>query len=318
MRKEDIAIVFPGQGSQYIGMGKDLYDNFETARRVFVEVDEAISQNLSDLIFFGNKDELDLTENAQPAILACSIAAYRVLAEINEATSMFDLCAVTAGHSLGEYSALCAAGALSLSSAARLTKKRGLAMQAAVEIGRGGMSALLGVDFDTASQIVIEAEKYGVCEVANDNCNGQIVISGDIKAIEYAESIASQYGCKKSVRLSVSAPFHCSLMHPAAKIVEKELLEINFSPPKVPVISNYTARPNVSTIQIVQLLVGQIANVVRWTESIKLMSARYNVKHFIECGPGKTLSGLISRILIKSDCKHVFSKDELRSIDKIV
>jgi [acyl-carrier-protein] S-malonyltransferase len=318
MRRENVAIVFPGQGSQYIGMGKDLYDNFETARRVFQEVDDAINQKLSDLIFFGDKETLNLTENAQPAIMACSIAAYKILCEINGATSMIDLCRATAGHSLGEYSALCAAGAISLADTARLLKKRGLAMQAAVPVGQGGMSALLGVDFDTASQIAIEAEKYGICEVANDNCNGQIVISGDIKALDYAEAIATQYGCKKAVRLPVSAPFHCALMHPAAKIMEQELLNMNFSPPTVPVISNYTARPNVSTVQMVQLLVGQISNVVRWTESIQLMSARYNIKHFIECGPGKILSGLISRILIQVDCKQVFSRDELRSIEKIV
>ena len=318
MRKENVAIVFPGQGSQYIGMGKDLYDNFEIARRVFQEVDDAINQRLSELIFFGDKEVLNLTENAQPAIMACSIAAYRILAEINGATSMSDLCRATAGHSLGEYTALCAADALSLADTARLLKKRGLAMQAAVPVGHGGMSALLGVDFDTASQIAIEAEKYGICEVANDNCTGQIVISGDIKALDYAETIATQYGCKKAVRLPVSAPFHCALMHPATKIMEKELLNMTFSSPTVPVISNYTARPNVSTVQIIQLLVGQIANVVRWTESIQLMSARYNTKHFIECGPGKILSGLINRILIQVDCKQVFSSNELRSIEKIV
>lgn len=318
MRKEKVAIVFPGQGSQYVGMGKDLYDNFEIARRVFQEVDDAINQKLSDLIFFGDKEKLNLTENAQPAIMACSIAAYRILTDINGATTMADLCRATAGHSLGEYSALCAAGSISLSDTAKLLKKRGLAMQAAVPVGHGGMSALLGVDFDTASQIAIEAEKYGICEVANDNCNGQIVISGDIKALEYAETIATQYGCKKAVRLPVSAPFHSVLMHPAAKIMEQELLNMHFITPSVPVISNYTARPNLSTVQMVQLLVGQISNVVRWTESIQVISKRYNTKHFIECGPGKVLSGLINRILIQVDCKQVSSKDDLKNIENIV
>jgi len=318
MRRENVAIVFPGQGSQYIGMGKDLYDNFETAKRVFQEVDNAIDQKLSDLIFYGDTHTLNLTENAQPAIMACSIAAYRVLDEINGAKSMAELCSATAGHSLGEYSALCAAGALSLTDAAKLLKKRGLAMQDAVPVGHGGMSALLGVDIDTASQIAIEAEKYGICEVANDNCNGQIVISGNIKALEYAESIASQYGCKKAIRLSVSAPFHCALIHPAAKIMEQERLNTHFRSPAGPIVSNYTARPNISTIQIVHLLVGQISNVVRWTESIALISKRYNVKHFIECGPGKVLSGLISRILIQVDCKQVSSKGDLRNIENIV
>jgi [acyl-carrier-protein] S-malonyltransferase len=318
MRRENVAIVFPGQGSQYVGMGKDLYDNFQTAKLVFQEVDDAIGQKLSDLIFYGDKNLLNLTENAQPAIMACSIAAYRVLAEINRATSMVQLCSASAGHSLGEYSALCAAGALSLTDTARLLKKRGLAMQDAVPIGTGGMSALLGIDIDTASQIAIEAEKYGTCEVANDNCHGQIVISGHVKALEYAESIARQYGCKKAIRLSVSAPFHCALMHPAAKIMEQELLNTNFRSPAVPIVSNYTARPNISTVQIPQLLTGQISNVVRWTESITLISARYNIKHFIECGPGKVLSGLISRILIQTDCKQASSKEDLENIENIV
>ncbi len=318
MKKEHVAIVFPGQGSQYIGMGKDLYDNFAVARRVFHEVDDAINQKLSDLIFFGTSDQLNLTENAQPAIMACSMAAYRVLAEINGAQSMNRLCAVTAGHSLGEYSALCAAGSISLHDTARLLKARGLAMQEAVPLGKGAMSALLGVDFDTASRIAIEAERYGVCEVANDNCIGQVVISGDIRAVEHAESIAKQYGCKRAIRLVVSAPFHCTLMHSAAKKMAEELSKINFTTPSVPVVSNYTARPNLSQQQIPQLLVGQIANVVRWTESVQLISTEYNVNNFIECGPGKILSGLISKTLIKVECMNLGSKADLNTLRNIL
>lgn len=318
MRKEDVAIVFPGQGSQYIGMGKDLYDNFDIARKVFHEVDNAISQNLSKLMFDGNSEDLNLTENTQPAIMACSIAAYRVLADINGAQNMNDLCIVTAGHSLGEYSALCAAGSLSLHDTAKLLKKRGLAMQEAVPVGKGAMSALLGVDFDTASRIAIEAEKYGVCEVANDNCIGQIVISGDIKAIEYAESVSKRYGCKRAVRLSVSAPFHCTLMHHAAEVMSVELSKVKISAPSVPVVSNYTARANLSSILIADLLVGQISNVVRWTESVKLISDSYNVKYFIECGPGKILSGLINKTLIKAQCMNLGSKAELNALHSII
>lgn len=318
MRKESVAIVFPGQGSQYIGMGKELCDNFLSARKVFEEVDEAINQKLSDLMFFGDSAELNLTANAQPAILACSIAAYKVLAEYNGASNIVDMCSVVAGHSLGEYSALCAAGAISLADAAKLVKKRGLAMQAAVPVNKGGMSALLGVDFDTATQIVIEAEKYGVCEVANDNCIGQIVISGELQALEYAEKIATRYGCKKAIRLPVSAPFHCSLMRPAAKIMEKELSKVKISAPAVPVVSNYTARPNLAQLQILQLLVGQISNVVRWTESIRLIHDRYNVRNFIECGPGKVLSGLTSRILVKVNCLSFGSPVDLMNIERII
>ena len=318
MRKEGIAIIFPGQGAQQIGMGKDLYDNFEVAKRVFQEVDSAINQNLSDLIFYGNKEELDLTENAQPAIMACSIAAYKVLAEVHGAMSLSDLCIATAGHSLGEYTALCAAGSLTLSDTAKLLKIRGKSMQEAVPVGQGTMSALLGIDFDSASQIVIEAEKYGTCEIANDNCIGQIVISGDTKAVEYAERIASQYGCKRAIRLPVSAPFHCALMYPVEKIMSAELAKIYIAAPSVPVISNYTARPNLSPIQIAQLLVGQISNTVRWTESIELIHRRYNVENFIECGPGKILCGLVSRIITYSKCMNVGAKADLATIPKIV
>lgn len=318
MRKEDVAIVFPGQGSQYIGMGKNLYDTFEVAREVFQEVDDAIDQKLSDLMFFGDKDTLNLTENAQPAIMACSIAAYRVLSKVNNASSISQLCVVTAGHSLGEYSALCAAGALSLSDTAKLLKKRGLAMQSAVPVGKGGMYAMIGIDINTASQVVIEAGKYGVCEVANDNCFGQIVISGDIKALEYAVSIAEKYGCKRSIKLPVSAPFHCSLMHPAAKVMENELSKIHISSPNVPVVSNYTARPNMSSIQIPQVLVGQIPNVVRWSESIELIYKMYNVKHFIECGPGAVLSGLIRRIISNIECINLSCTSDLDNIKKII
>ncbi len=318
MRREDVAIVFPGQGSQYIGMGKDLYDNFPVAKRVFEEVDEAISMKLSDLIFYGEKDELNLTENTQPAIMAVSIAAYRVFAEQNGASSMEDLCAVTAGHSLGEYSALCAADSISLSDTARLLKIRGQAMQKAVPIGKGGMSVFLGIDFDTATNIVIEAEKYGVCEVANDNCIGQIVISGEIPALEYAEGIAAEYGCKRTIRLPVSAPFHCKLMDPAARVMEEALNKVNILAPSVPVVSNYTARPNLSQIQILHLLVGQISNIVRWTDSVKIISDRYNTRNFVEIGPGKVLNGLINRILIRINCMNFEKVSDLNTIPNII
>lgn len=318
MRRESVAIIFPGQGSQYVGMGKELYDNFLVAKRVFEEVDEAIDQKLSTLMFDGDRDELSLTVNAQPAIMACSIAAYRVLAEKHGATSMVDLCAVTAGHSLGEYSALCAADSISLADTAKLLRKRGIAMQNAVPIGKGGMTALLGVDFNTATHIAIEAEKHGICEVANDNCAGQVVLSGDLQALAYAEEIAGRYGCKRAIRLPVSAPFHCALMHPAAKVMERELAEVTIRAPSVPVMSNYTARPNLSNVQILQLLVGQISNVVRWTDCVKTMSNRYNVKNFIEVGPGRVLSGLVNRILMSVNCMNVENISDLSRIPTIV
>lgn len=314
MRREDVAIVFPGQGSQYVGMGKDLYDNFPIARRVFEEVDEAIGYKLTDIIFNGSKEELSLTANSQPAIMACSIAAYRVFTEINKASSMEALCEVTAGHSLGEYSALCAAGVFSLADTAKLVRKRGIAMQEAVPVGRGGMAALLGVDIDIATKIVTAAEKHGVCEVANDNCIGQVVISGENSALEQVELIASGYGCKKVIRLPVSAPFHCSLMQPAAEIMSKELANIEINSPIVPVVSNYTSRPNLAAFQVRHLLVGQISNMVRWRESMKTIADVYNTKKFVEIGPGKVLSGLISRTLIGVDC---FSFDKITDLENI-
>ncbi len=318
MRRENVAIVFPGQGSQCIGMGKDLYDNFQVAREVFDEVDEAIGQNLSKLMFDGDKDELNLTENTQPAIMAVSVAAYRVLADHNKAYSMEDLCAVTAGHSLGEYSALCAAGSISLSDTAKLLKARGKAMQKAVPLGKGGMSALLGIDFDTANQIAAEAEKFGVCDVANDNCIGQIVISGDIATLEHAEKIAAEHGCKRAIRLAVSAPFHCKLMDPAAKVMEEELAKVKILAPAVPVVANYTARPNLSQVQILPLLVGQVSNVVRWTESVKTIFDRYDTRNFIEVGPGKVLNGLVNRILMKTNFMNLEKTSDLNTIPNII
>ena len=318
MRKENIAIVFPGQGSQYIGMGKDLYDNFSIAKDVFHEVDEAIGQKLSTLMFEGSKNELDLTENTQPAIMAVSIAAYLILAEHNKAHSMDSMCAVAAGHSLGEYSALCAAGSISLADTARLLKKRGQAMQNAVPVGKGGMTALLGIDIDTAMQITVDAEEYGICEVANDNCIGQIVISGEIKALEYAESIAMKYGCKKAIRLHVSAPFHCMMMKPAALIMQQELSKVKIIAPAVPVVANYTARPNLSSIQIPQLLVGQISHMVRWSDSVKLIFSRYDIKNFIEIGPGQVLKGLINRIVVKTNYLSFEKTSDLNIIPSII
>lgn len=314
MKREDTALVFPGQGSQYVGMGKNLYDDFEVARRVFEEVDDGVNQKLSELIFNGNKDDLNLTENTQTGIMAVSVAAYRVLAAEKGIKSLAEICKVTAGHSLGEYSALCAAGSISLTDTAKLLKARGKAMQEAVPVGKGGMLALLGVNYETAQQIATAGEKHGVCQVANDNCSGQVVISGDLIALEEVEKFASEYGCKRAIRLPVSAPFHCRLMGPAANVMQDELAKVQIFNPSVPIIANYTAKPNLSSEAVLGLLVNQIPNRVRWNESINLMSEEYKIKNFIEVGPGKILTGLIGRILEGVSCTSFEKSSDLNNI----
>jgi [acyl-carrier-protein] S-malonyltransferase len=290
------AIVFPGQGSQFIGMGKEFYDNFSTAKFTFQEVDEALNQKLSHLIFFGNREDLNLTENTQPALLAVSMAIYRVFCQEKGFKLSGDIAAFMAGHSLGEYTALCAAGALSLVDAARLVKRRGLAMQEAVPLGRGAMSALLGMTLEEVERLLTEVSKIGLCQLANNNSPGQVVISGELAAIDYAEKIASDFGCKKAIRLPVSAPFHSSLMKSAALIMEKELQQVVISPPKIPVFSNYNAKVHSDTQSMIELLVKQIYKPVLWCEIISHLVEGEKIVNFLEIGPGKVLTGLIKRI----------------------
>jgi [acyl-carrier-protein] S-malonyltransferase len=309
-------IVFPGQGSQLIGMGKDFYDSFPTAKEVFQEVDEALHQNLSQMIFHGRKEELNLTENTQPALLAVSIAIYRVFCQEGGIKSPQEAAIFMAGHSLGEYTALCAAEALSLTDAVQLVKKRGLAMQQAVPLGQGAMSALLGPDLDQTKKLIKEAGKLGICEIANDNCPGQIVISGETLAIELAEKISKDFGCKKAIRLPVSAPFHSSLMKPAAEIMEKELTKVKILQPKVPVFSNYTAQANQDSEKILELLVKQIYKPVLWRNTIENIIAREEQANFLEIGASKVLIGLIKRILPDSSCANLEKIEDLVSLIK--
>jgi [acyl-carrier-protein] S-malonyltransferase len=290
------AIVFPGQGSQFIGMGKEFYDNFSTAKLTFQEVDEALNQKLSHLIFFGDREDLNLTENTQPALLAVSMAIYRVFCQEKGFRSSGEIAAFMAGHSLGEYTALCAAGALSLVDAARLVKKRGLAMQEAVPLGQGAMAAFLGMSLDEVRLLLSEVSKIGLCELANNNSPGQVVISGELAAINYAEKIASDFGCKKAIRLPVSAPFHSRLMKSAAIIMEKELQQVVISPPKIPVFSNYNAEIHSNAQSIIELLVKQIYKPVLWCEIINYLVKVEKIVNFLEIGPSKVLTGLIKRI----------------------
>lgn len=287
------AFVFPGQGSQAVGMGKALYDASQTARDVFGEVDEALQQNLSRLMFEGPLDELTLTENAQPAIMAASLAVVRVL-EKDAGVRLADKAAYVAGHSLGEYSALAAAGALELSQTAKLLKLRGQSMQAAVPVGMGAMAALLGLDLADAQAVAAEAAQGEVCTAANDNAPGQVVVSGHKAAVERAIETAKGKGAKRALLLPVSAPFHCPLMQPAADKMAEALAGAAILAPFVPVVANVTAAPVSSPDDIRRLLVEQVTGAVRWRESVEEM-VKLGVTTFVECGAGKVLSGLVKR-----------------------
>jgi [acyl-carrier-protein] S-malonyltransferase len=285
-----VAFIFPGQGSQAIGMGKALADNFAAARAVFDEVDAALSQKLSQLMWEGPDAELTLTENAQPALMAVSMAAVRVL-EVEHGVRISTFASCVAGHSLGEYSALAAAGTFSLADTARLLKIRGKAMQAATPVGTGAMAALLGLDFATAAATASEAALGEICQAANDNSDGQVVISGHKAAVERAAEIAKAKGAKRAVMLPVSAPFHCALMQPAADAMARALAETKMHAPSVPVIANVKAGPLTDPDAIRASLVEQVTGTVRWRECVAHMVAS-GVKTFVEVGSGKVLTGL--------------------------
>jgi len=288
------ALVFPGQGSQAVGMGRDLAGAFATARDVFAEIDEALHQNLSRLMFEGPEEELILTENAQPALMAASLAVARVL----EKDGKLDLkthVAFVAGHSLGEYSALAAAHALELADAARLLKRRGLAMQRAVPVGMGAMAAMLGVELDVARDVAKEAALREVCDLANDNGGGQLVVSGHKTAVERAVEIAAARGVRRSIMLPVSAPFHCALMQPAADEMADALGEVKLAEPWVPLIANVSAAPVRDPDEIKRLLVEQVTGLVRWRECVLAMK-EHGVHELIELGAGRVLTGLTKRI----------------------
>jgi [acyl-carrier-protein] S-malonyltransferase len=290
------AFVFPGQGSQAVGMGKALAEAFPAARLVFEEVDEALKQKLSHLMFEGPEGDLTLTENAQPALMAVSQAVLKVL-ETEGGWKLADKAAFVAGHSLGEYSALAAAGSLKLADAARLLKLRGQAMQKAVPVGVGAMAALLGLDLAQAQEVAATAAKESgkICSAANDNAPGQVVVSGHKEAVELAIKIAAEKGAKRGIILPVSAPFHCALMQPAADAMAEALATTNVAMPVVPLIANVTAQPVSDPDTIRKLLVQQVTATVRWRESVETMKAK-NVHQVFELGAGKVLAGLIKRI----------------------
>jgi [acyl-carrier-protein] S-malonyltransferase len=304
-----VAFVFPGQGSQAVGMGKALVETFPAARAVFDEVDSALGEKLSATIFEGPADKLTLTENAQPALMAVSLATMRVL----EGEAGVDLnrdAKFVAGHSLGEYSALAAAGAFSIGDAARLLRTRGQAMQKAVPVGTGAMAALLGLDFAQAVAVAAEAAAGGVCQAANDNGGGQVVVSGDKAAVERAVDLAKTKGAKRAMLLPVSAPFHCALMQPAADVMADALRKVKVNAPVVPVVSNVMVQPLSDPAQIVGALVAQVTGTVRWRESVEFMAGA-GVDKFVEVGAGKVLAGLIKRIAANATTRSIGSPDDV-------
>ena len=301
------AFVFPGQGAQVIGMGRALAEAYPAAKAVFDEVDEALGEKLSAVIWEGEQEALTLTANAQPALMATSIAAQRALAAEGIGVGS---AAYVAGHSLGEYSALCAAGALSLSDTARLLRLRGKAMQDAVPVGVGAMAALLGLDFETAKAVAEEAAQGEVCQAANDNDPAQVVVSGHRGAVERALEIAKARGAKRAILLPVSAPYHCALMEPAARAMADALGDVQISQPVVPLVANVRAEAVSDPALIRQLLVAQVTGSVRWRESVAWMAAQ-GVTEFWEIGAGKALSGMIRRIAKEAECRAVATPEDV-------
>ena len=305
------AFVFPGQGAQTIGMGKALADAYPAAKAVFDEVDEALGESLSSLIWEGEQDALTLTKNAQPALMATSLAALRALEA--EGVDVARDAAFVAGHSLGEYSALAAAGALSISDAAKLLRTRGQAMQDAVPVGEGAMAALLGLDFDAAKSVAEEAAMGEVCQAANDNDPSQVVVSGHKDAVERAVTLAKEKGAKRAVLLPVSAPFHCALMEPAARAMAEALNDVDVQRPVVPVVANVVAEAVSDPATIRSLLVDQVTGSVRWRESV-LWMGQNGVTELWEIGAGKALSGMVRRIDRSISCSAIGAPADIEKV----
>ena len=303
------AFMFPGQGSQAVGMGRALAENFPVARAVFDEVDAALGQHLSKIMWEGPEADLTLTENCQPALLAVSMAVIRVL-ETEHGITVANTAKFVAGHSLGEYSALAAAGTFTLADAARLLRIRGTAMQNATPIGTGAMAALLGLDFATTSAVAAEAAQGDVCQAANDNSDGQVVISGHKSAVERAMEIAKARGAKRAIMLTVSAPFHCALMQPAAEVMARALSEVAMQPPAVPVVANVGAAPLIDPAAIRSSLVAQVTGTVRWRECVSYM-AHHGVQHFYEIGSGRVLAGLSRKNAPNSTAAHMSTPEDI-------
>ena len=309
-------IVFPGQGSQKIGMGKEMSDNFLEAREVFEEVNDALSFNLSKIMWEGSEKDIALTLNAQPALMACGVAVFRVLSKMSN-KKLPQLANYVCGHSLGEYTAMTVAGVFSLSECANLLRLRGKEMQIAVPLNKGAMAALIGVDIITTKKIINNVVSIGVCNIGNDNADGQVVISGDKLAVEKAIKISKDFGVKRAVVLPVSAPFHCSLMYPAQKKMEQALNKLNFNIPSVPIISNISAVPEKNIAILKQNLIDQVTGTVKWRETMVLADT-LGVKVILELGNGKTLTGIAKRMLTKAIILNIEKPSDFDGLLKII
>ena len=288
-------IVFPGQGSQKIGMGKKLSENFSEAKYVFDEVNEALKFDLTKVMWEGSDSEISLTSHAQPALMACGVAAFRVLSKLKD-KNVIQLADFSCGHSLGEYTAMTVAEVFSLRDCAVLLRLRGEAMQKAVPVGKGAMAALIGISINQIKEIIEEVQTYGICDVGNDNSDGQIVISGDVKAVEKAIELAKKIGVKRAILLPVSAPFHCRLMEPARIIMQEALNNLKFNVPLIPIVSNITALPQTDPKILRKYLIDQVTGTVRWRETMEF-AKNLGVKKITELGTGKVLAGIAKRMV---------------------
>lgn len=306
-------IVFPGQGSQKIGMGKDLSDNFVEAREVFEEVNESLNFDLTKIMWGDNEKDLSLTSNAQPALMACGIASFRVLSKLT-GKKLSDLANFVCGHSLGEYTAMTVAEVFSLKECSKLLRLRGDAMQKAVPVGKGAMAAFIGADIKTVENILEKVQNYGICDIANDNSDVQVVISGDLDAVENAISISKDYGIKRAVVLPVSAPFHCRLMQPAQSIMEEALNNLGFQKPLVPIVSNINAQSETDPIKLKENLINQITGTVKWRETM-LLANELGIQKITELGSGKVLTGIAKRMIENVNTLNIENSADLENIN---
>ena len=305
-------IVFPGQGSQKIGMGKDLSDNFVEAREVFEEVNESLNFDLTKIMWGDNEKDLSLTSNAQPALMACGIAAFRVLSKLT-GKKLPDLANFVCGHSLGEYTAMTVAEVFSLQECSKLLRLRGDAMQKAVPVGKGAMAAFIGTDIKTVEKILEKVQSYGICDIANDNSDVQVVISGDLDAVENAISLSKDYGIKRAVILPVSAPFHCRLMQPAQSIMQEALDNLGFQKPLVPIVSNINAKSESDPIKLRENLINQVTGTVKWRETM-LLANELGVQKITELGSGKVLTGIAKRMIENVNTLNIENSADLENI----
>jgi [acyl-carrier-protein] S-malonyltransferase len=305
-------IVFPGQGSQKTGMGKDLSDNFVEAREVFEEVNESLNFDLTKIMWGDNEKDLSLTSNAQPALMACGIASFRVLSKLT-GKKLPDLANFVCGHSLGEYTAMTVAEVFSLQECSKLLRLRGDAMQKAVPVGKGAMAAFIGTDIKTVEKILEKVQSYGICDIANDNSDVQVVISGDLDAVENAISLSKEYGIKRAIVLPVSAPFHCRLMEPAQSIMQEALDNLGFQKPLVPIVSNINAKSETDPIKLRENLINQVTGTVKWRETM-LLANELGVQKITELGSGKVLTGIAKRMIENVNTLNIENSADLENI----